>query len=83
MTTYNCNIFFDYLVLDAFFPMAPTEVTELKSIMCTLIQDKKCISLIYAQDKKYPEKRFLKWVLETIDILQNMVSKVLFRFNNF
>ena len=45
--------------------------------MCTVIQSKKCISLIYAQDKKYPEKRFLQWVLESIDILQNMVSKVL------
>ena len=44
--------------------------------MRTFIQDKKCISLVYGPDKEYPHKRFLKWVLESINILQKLVSKV-------
>ena len=83
MTTYNSNVLFNYLVLDAFLPNVPTEVTALKSFMCTVIQEKKCISLIYGPDKEYPEKRLLQWVLEAIDTLQNMVSKILFHLTIF
>ena len=74
MTTYNSNILFYYIVLDAFLPGAPTEFTELISTMRIIIQEKKCISLSYGPDK---EKRSLKWVLEMI---QKVVSKLLYRF---
>ena len=80
MTTYNSNILFYYLVLDGFFPKVPTEFTELISTMRIIIQEKKCISLSYGPDK---EKRSLKWVLEMIDISQEKVSKLLYRFQNF
>ena len=75
--TYNSKISFNYLVLDAFLPKAPTEVTAFITRMCSIIQEKKCISLAYEPDKK---KRCLQWVLEAIDFTQNVVSN---RFYDF
>ena len=72
-TTFKSNIPFNYLVLDAFLPKVPTEVTAFISRMRTIIQEKKCISLAFGPDK---EKRYLQWVLEAIDFTQNVVSKV-------
>ena len=85
VTTYNNNFLLNHLVLDALLPKAPPEVTAFRSIMRTFIQDKKCISLVYGPDKEYPDKRFLQWVLEAINILQNLVSKMCYnyRHNNF
>ena len=51
--------------------------------MRNFIQDKKYISLVYGPDKEYLDKRFLKWVLEAINILQRLVSKVLYKFDIF
>ena len=79
MTIYNSNISFNYIVLDAILPDAPTEFTEFILRMRTIIQEKKCISLSYGPDK---EKRCLQWVLEKNEICQKMVSKLLYRFKN-
>ena len=73
MTTYNSNISFNYIVLDAILPEPPTEFTEFISTMRIIIQEKKCISLSYGPDK---EKRCLQWVLEMIDVSQIVVSKL-------
>ena len=74
ITAFN-NIPFTYIVLDVFLPREPTEVTAFRSKMHTVIQEKKCISLVYGPDKE--KKRCMQWVLETIDILQKVVSKLL------
>ena len=79
ITTYNSNISFNYLVLDAILPKVPIEYTEFMSVMRTIIQEKKCVSLSYGPDKR---KRCLQWVLEMIDISQKTVSKLLYRFCN-
>ena len=73
MTTFNSNISFNYIVLDAILPEPPTEFTEFISTMRIIIQEKKCISLSYGPDK---EKRCLQWVLEMIDVSQIVVSKL-------
>ena len=48
--------------------------------MHNIIQEKKCISLTFGPDK---ETRCLKWVLETIDFTQSLVSNILYRFYDF
>ena len=76
MIAYNSNVPSNYLVLDAFLPKNPTEVTVFRSRMDMIIQERKCVSLVKEPDE---EKRCLQWVMEEIDILWKVVSKVLYR----
>lgn len=79
MTTYNSNVSSNYLVMDALLPKEPTKVNVFRSRMHTVIQEKKCISLVSRSNKE--KKRYLQWVIEEIDILYKLVSKVLYRFD--
>ena len=61
--------------LGILFPNVPDEVITFKSIMRKIVQDRVCVSVSYGVGNVPADMRLIKWVLEAIVIIQELVSK--------